>query len=123
MLLGTLEPDGELERLVGSFLSRYRLAHEPIPEPGGGSPEQGLAQLESGAFCMRHPWTRLNWLRQGQFALLFAAGLQVACSPQLAERLCGPQPFRLARLPLTGGDREAILTLLEAGHLLITDAA
>ncbi|MEJ2534511.1 MAG: cupin domain-containing protein [Gammaproteobacteria bacterium] len=104
-----------------SFLSRFRLAHEPAApvQP----PEEGplLTRLEAGMPLERHPWTRLCWHEWNGEARLFAAGTAYRCSPRLATLVCGPVPVALSPSSLAPQDRETLLALVRDGHLLAMD--
>jgi 50S ribosomal protein L16 3-hydroxylase len=119
MKTGSQGGDGHLglDAFLGSFLSRYRLAHQPAaPGKQVDLPELEKA-LNKGARLQRNPWTRLNWiLHEGQ-ALLFAAGDSFPCSGKFAPVLCGPE------LPGTGwqdldlDDAHTVVELINTGHL------
>ena len=59
---------------IGSFLSRYRLAHEPAPAEQELAPPALRQALSGGAQLRHNPWTRLLWLKTDGGAMLFAAG-------------------------------------------------
>ncbi|NND45707.1 MAG: cupin domain-containing protein [Xanthomonadales bacterium] len=121
MVASSLEDDGALREFSGRFLTRFGLALEPAnPEPD--LDPASLAQaLRDGARLVRNPWTRLAWTRHGKGARLFAAGEAVLCSAELAERLCrNPEP-ELFSSALSGEDLDAILWLVNRGHLLLED--
>ena len=109
----------EFQSFLGSFLSRYRLAHDPAP------PEQSLdlsvlqIALDEGASIQHNPWTRLNWLESGQDAILFAAGESFPCTIELAIQICS-QPVSInhdtedLKIQL-----DLVCTLINLGHLYL----
>lgn len=119
-----IDDDRRCPAFLGSFLSRYRLAHEPAPPPTAVTPAELRRALDRGASFRHNPWTRLLWLQSADGAWLFAAGSAFACDPELAEALCdpdglsGPTAQRLAKG--SPGDVEGLLCeLLNRGHLLL----
>jgi 50S ribosomal protein L16 3-hydroxylase len=119
-----IDDDSRCPAFLGSFLSRYRLAHEPAPPPAAIAPDALRRALGAGASLRHNPWTRLLWLQTVDGALLFAAGSAFACAPELAEAVCDPEglsgstALRLAaRRP---GEAEGLLCeLVNRGHLLL----
>jgi len=103
---------------IGSFLSRYRLAHEPA------APAEAirLADIEQAARtgALRHnPWTRLLWLRNGENAVLYAAGEAFPCSPETAKRIC-EEPLRLSAGSADWNETLSLVhRLVNRGHLYI----
>ena len=109
----------DFRTFLGSFLSRYRLAHEPAP------PELALdlpalqTALDKGASIQRNPWTRLSWMESGQDAMLFAAGEPFPCSIELATQICS-QPVSInhdtedLKIQL-----DLVCTLINLGHLYL----
>lgn len=109
----------EFNSFLGSFLSAYRLAHEPAPPDVLFDPTT-LAELLQGGNVLKHnPWSRLLWLAQGEGARLFAAGSEFSCPAPLAECVC--DPGRLSRLTADLGESELELLceLLNRGHLYV----
>jgi 50S ribosomal protein L16 3-hydroxylase len=119
--------DSDFQAFLGSFLSRYRLAHEPAP------PEQQLdltslhTALTRGARLNHNPWTRLLWLKAESGARLFAAGDEFNCSVNLAQAFCN-NPVRLTADAETDSSidsgvlRESMdlaCELINKGHLYI----
>ncbi len=114
------QPD--LNEFLASFISRFRLAHQPAaPEQQLDSLQVGLA-LQTGNCLQRNPWTRLHWIRQGQQARLFAAGEGLSCSQQLAGSLCGPALSDMQWQQLSSRDQDCVLELLNQGHLYLQQA-
>jgi len=109
----------DFQSFLGSFLSRYRLAHEPAP------PEQPLdlsalqMALDEGASIQHNPWTRLIWLESGQDTILFAAGESFPCTIELATQICS-QPVSInhdtedLKIQL-----DLVCTLINLGHLYL----
>lgn len=115
----SLDGDDGFEAFSGRFLTRFRLALEPAnPEPDLDAATL-LRRLEGGARLVRNPWTRLAWLQHGDAAWLFAAGQQLICSEQLAERLCREREPELFSNALPAPDLEVVLELVNRGHLVL----
>jgi 50S ribosomal protein L16 3-hydroxylase len=122
VLRAALDDERSIEECLAAFLSRFRMAHEPAPDPGLPDAAALRAALERGAGVRRNPWSRLTWIQRGEHALLFAAGEPHRCSTDLAETLCGPLERTMA--PATEGhpgDLRCLLDLLSGGHLLLVE--
>jgi len=80
-----------------------------------------LAALEKslgkGSRLQRNPWTRLNWIRQGDRALLFAAGDNFSCPLEFAPVLCGPALPGTAWQDLGPEAAHLLVELINAGHI------
>jgi 50S ribosomal protein L16 3-hydroxylase len=120
-MLAGIENNQDLEIFLAAFLSRFRLAQDPMPPPDEIKIEEVLHALESGRALFRNPWTRLTWVETVSGARLYAAGQPFDCSVALAEALCK------SRQPLIGSellDRASLNTvadLINNGHFLLTD--
>ena len=66
-----------------------------------------------------NPWTRIVWRRQGAGAHLFAAGLGVKTSINLAQQLAEGRVDGHAIQDDSGPDLDALVQLLNAGHLYL----
>jgi 50S ribosomal protein L16 3-hydroxylase len=113
------EDDREFCRFLGTFLSRYRLAHEPAPPPEPLAADRLRAELEAGAALAHHPWTRLLWLDDAGTTLLFATGTAFECSPETAQAICDEGTLRSVGLRLAADDPDLLLDLLNRGHLIL----
>ena len=119
-LLGrAISDESDFQAFIGSFLSRYRLAHEPAP-PEEQCDSSGLSDaLRSGGQLRHNPWTRLLWLEEKEGADLFAAGERFRCSKVTALSLCtNPVPLDLK----PGSNPEALnlaCELVNKGHLYL----
>ena len=114
-----IEDEAAFNAFLGSFLSRYRLAHEPAA-PSETPDISGLRrELDRGAALRHNPWTRLLWMENAGGALLFAAGEILDCDAATAALICDPQ--RLAQLDGNAGAAvlERVRQLLELGHLYL----
>ena len=107
------------QEFLGSFLSRYRLAHEPAPAEQQYNPASLNAAIAKGAQLRHNPWTRLLWLKSEAGARLFAAGDEYGCSEILAQEFCN-NPVCLttikAELPQA---LDLACQLLNEGHLYL----
>jgi len=109
----------DLNEFLASFISRFRLAHQPAPPEvllGGAELRKAM---DSGSRLQRNPWTRLHWIQQDQQARLFAAGEGLSCSQQLAGSLCGPDLHELHWQQFSPADQHCVLQLLNQGHLYL----
>ena len=119
LMLSGVDESQELDHYFAAFLSRFRLAHEPVPPPELIDPESLLKDSQDKVTLFRNPWTRLTWVESNEGARLYAAGQSYDCSIWLAESLCaGEQPtIKADKL-----DREALDTLtklINNGHFLL----
>lgn len=107
----------ELGEWFGRFITRYRSARFAAPPPRRtGLPALARA-LAAGASLLRHPFTRLAWLRRGRDATLFAAGQAYACPPQLAEQLCAMRAWQPGAVD--ADVLRVVKALLDDGHLAL----
>jgi 50S ribosomal protein L16 3-hydroxylase len=113
------EDESGFQTFIGSFLSRYRLAHEPAPAEQEIDPPALRQALSAGAQLRHNPWTRLLWLTADGGAILFAAGDDFRCSAELAQLFCNdPVVFNMEqRLPSQA--MELACELLNEGHLYL----
>jgi 50S ribosomal protein L16 3-hydroxylase len=120
MLQDSLQDEASLRDFFGTYISQFRLAHQPAPPPVLADPDEIVEKLADGFQPVPHPWTRMNWIHQGGHARLYAAGESFTCSVPAARWLCSLPCERSEELPL---DRElAVLlaSLINAGHLLLS---
>lgn len=104
---------------LGSFLSRYRLAHEPIgPEQAIGTDEL-TNSLNEGSTLQHNPWTRLIWTGTETGATLFAAGTAFPCSREMAVAICEPGELAASGMALATTDAVLLCKLVNAGHLYL----
>jgi 50S ribosomal protein L16 3-hydroxylase len=118
-----LEENQNLDNYLAAFMSRFRLAHDPMPSPASVKPENLLKALQTGAGLLRNPWTRLTWVENSQGARLYAAGQAYDCSIQLAERLCGWEQPRIRAGMLDQASLLTLTNLINNGHFLLTTAS
>ena len=104
---------------IGSFLSRYRLAHEPAPAERELAPLVLRQALAGGAQLRHNPWTRLLWLKTDDKAMLFAAGEEFRCSVELAQKFCHNPVHLNAEPGLSSQGLELACALLNGGHLYL----
>jgi 50S ribosomal protein L16 3-hydroxylase len=119
-LLGKAVNDGvDFRSFLGSFLSRYRLAHEPA-QPAEQFNVQTLGEaLDQDATIQHHPWTRLAWLKSEPGSILFAAGEEYSCPADLAEKICC-RPTKITNNPAMREQQlELICKLINQGHLYL----
>jgi len=115
----TFRQEPDFRSFLGTFLSRYRLAHQPAPSSRALKPAALAKALGQGKILRHNPWTRIFWCANGETADVFAAGEKFSCSAGLARTLCDPD--RLARTDLSFDAAELALLceLLNRGHLYL----
>ena len=115
---GSMDHD-DFPLFLGAFLSRYRLAHEPVGPESPVEPSSLQHHLASGSRLRQNPWTRLLWLERAHGAVLFAAGMRYSCSRETASLFCNDG--RLARNSgdLNADQLELASQLLNGGHLYL----
>ena len=112
----------ESAEFLGNFLTRYRLAHQPVP-PETGIDERELARQLTGQACLqRNPWTRLAWIEHAARARLFASGEEFACSIELAQQLCATPLALPPGVPTDSACLRTLCQLLNAGHLFLDES-
>ncbi len=117
MLASAHGDDGEFTEFLGSFLSRYRLAHDPLGPEHPVDPETLLSSLGQGARLRHNPWTRLLWSETGGGARLFAAGQVYACAPDAAKTICDRRALSSKGSILASEHARLLCKLVNAGHL------
>ena len=108
-----------LRHWFGTFITRYRAAHEAAPAARPLSAEQVATRLARGR-ALRNPWSRFAWARDGRRAELFVAGERYACTPALAQALNAAREFdgaELLRQARSAAERTLLAALINAGHL------
>ncbi len=109
-----------LRSWFGSFITRYRAAHEAVPRTKPLGQAEFLRRLEAAAELQFNPWSRFAWSKAARGARLFVAGEELACSRKLAARLCSRETMVSAEfLGLDTASLELLLTLVNAGHLAL----
>lgn len=109
-----------LDDYLAAFMSRFRLAHDPVPPPDLTNPESLLKALQNGSRLFRNPWTRLTWIENLKGARLFAAGQPYDCSIWLAESLCEWEQPRISADMLDRASLDTLTRLINNGHFLLT---
>ncbi len=103
----------------GSFITRYRAAHAPLPRKRAITPAALAARLPH-ALVLRDPWSRFAWRRRGRKARLYAAGqafdAPLAWARALAARERRLDGQRLANLPQPSRGAGLLAELVNAGH-------
>ena len=117
-LSGVIGDEAGMNEFLGQFMSRFRLAHEPVAVDSQWSAEQVKAALEEGQSLFRNPWTRLNWIATPTGARLFAAGQAINCETWLAESLCQSAGFNVDTGKLNQSSLNALTCLINSGHYI-----
>jgi 50S ribosomal protein L16 3-hydroxylase len=120
LMLARIEDNDDLNDYLAAFMSRFRLAHDPVPPPDLTNPESLLKALQNGSRLFRNPWTRLTWIENLKGARLFAAGHPYDCSIWLAESLCEWEQPRISADMLDRASLDTLTRLINNGHFLLT---
>jgi 50S ribosomal protein L16 3-hydroxylase len=121
LMLARIDGNESLDNYLATFMSRFRLAHEPVAPPNQISSEGLLKSMENGARLFRNPWTRLTWIENLKEARLFAAGQPYDCSIWLAESLCEWEQPRISADMLDRASLGTLTRLINNGHFMLTD--
>ena len=122
LMLDGIDANKNLNNYLAAFLSRFRLAHDPMPPPAMVSSEDLLNALKDDARLHRNPWTRLTWIDNTEGARLYAAGQAYDCSVVLAETLCASEQPGIRTGMLDQASLDTLTKLVNNGHFLLTDA-
>jgi len=106
-------------RFLGTFLSSYRMAHEPGPPPQPIDSAGLRLLLRKNARLLHNPWTRLIWVEMPDGATLFAAGSSFRCDAGLAALICDAQALRDASAEQLESGSRLLCELVNRGHLLV----
>ncbi|MGB0134102.1 JmjC domain-containing protein [Dokdonella sp.] len=102
----------------GSFITRYRAAHEAVPREKPISARELQRRIDAGASLEFNPWSRFAWSREGRDAILFVSGESHRCPRKLAVRLCQREALdaveSMAFLPAS---INVLVDLVNGGHL------
>jgi len=120
LMQARIEDNEGLDDYLAAFMSRFRLAHDPVPPPDLTNPESLLKALQNGSRLYRNPWTRLTWIENLKGARLFAAGHPYDCSIWLAESLCEWEQPRISADMLDRASLDTLTRLINNGHFLLT---
>jgi len=121
LMLTGIDASQNLDNYLAAFLSRFRLAHDPMPPPRPIKPENLLEALHQGTGLLRNPWTRLTWTENKQGARLYAAGQAYDCSLEVAESLCKSEQPQISADILDQAALETLTKLVNNGHFLLTN--
>lgn len=119
LMLSHLDNSESLNNYLGTFISRFRLAHEPQPPPEAVQPGAVLTELINGRVLLRNPWTRLAWIETPTGARLFAAGQVYDCECTLAEALCSGQQAAINANMLDPDSLDTLTELINNGHFVL----
>lgn len=120
LMLARIDKNEGLDNYLAAFMSRFRLAHDPVPPPDLTNPENLLKALQNGSRLFHNPWTRLTWVENLKGARLFAAGQPYDCSIWLAESLCEWEQPRINADMLDRASLDTLTRLINNGHFLLT---
>lgn len=120
LMLARIDKNEGLDNYLAAFLSRFRLAHDPVPPPDLITPEDLFKALQDGSRLFRNPWTRLTWIENLKGARLFATGQSYDCSIWLAEFVCEWEQPRISADMLDRPSLDTLTRLINNGHFLLT---
>ncbi|MBT8057235.1 MAG: cupin domain-containing protein [Gammaproteobacteria bacterium] len=104
---------------LGLFLSRYRLAHEPVG-PDIPLSRKALARaVMQGSTLRQNPWTRLIWSGAGDNTRLYAAGSSYRCSIEFARAVCDVDALAREGQELAAANGDLLCSLVNDGHLYL----
>ena len=104
---------------LGTFLSAYRLAHQPAPPIDSSTAADLGKALKKGAILRHNPWTRLLWLELNGSAILFAAGSSTLCTVETAMNICDPSRLETTADEFTEDELSLCRQLINQGHLYL----
>ncbi len=119
LLMQAANDESGFRSFLGSFLSRYRLAHEPAPPEQQMEPESLVRALNTGAKLHHNPWTRLLWSETENEVVLFAAGEPFPCSGETAQLICRSPVTLPPEVDSTDAAMTLACRLLNKGHLYL----
>jgi 50S ribosomal protein L16 3-hydroxylase len=122
LMLSRINKNESLDNYLATFMSRFRLAHDPMPPAELITPEELLESLQKNARLFRNPWTRLTWVENSRGARLYAAGQAYDCSTWLAESLCQSSQARIKANMLDQASAETLTRLINSGHFMLTSS-
>jgi len=108
-----------LDNYLAAFMSRFRLAHEPVPLTDTHTSTELQQALTGGAILLRNPWTRLTWIENNRGARLYATGQAYDCSASLAEELCQGDQIQTDATLLDQSSLDTLVALVNNGHFLL----
>jgi 50S ribosomal protein L16 3-hydroxylase len=120
LMRSAIENKQDLDNYLAAFMSRFRLAHEPVPPPEQIKAGELLKALDQGSGLLRNPWTRLVWIEHSDRARLYAAGQAYECSIAMAEQLCRSAEIRFDPDLLDQQGLDVLKVLINNGHLLLS---
>ena len=110
--------DATVRDWFGRFITRYRNARSPAP-PARPLSRAGFEKLlETNATWLRHPWTRLAWVRDRAGCTLFANGQAYPANVSLAMALCATRELTPGAMAHDENSRALIRALADDGHLV-----
>lgn len=119
LLSSSLDDSDQFTAFLGSFLSRYRMAHEPAPPESPVEPDELLRALATGSRLRQNPWTRLLWTENAGHVNLFAAGSVYPCTTESARSICDGGLLGQLDESLSGPALNLVCELLNRGHLYL----
>jgi len=119
LAVGMIENKDAFTGFLGAFLSRYRLANEPLGPEQGISRAELLVSLRDGSTLQHNPWTRMVWTNTQTGANLFAAGSTFPCTRETAITVCEPGKLATAGPDFATANAALLCELVNAGHLYL----
>lgn len=129
LMASTLASDSDLADFVGQFMSRYRMAHEPMPVPGKEAEAHRRAALAQAATRATrwtpHPWARFAWCESpgsgndADAVTLYASGSAHPSSRDFATWVCqGAGELQPLERSMESDDARCLAALAHSGQLI-----
>jgi 50S ribosomal protein L16 3-hydroxylase len=119
LMIAELGDPAAFNEFLGTFISRFRMAQEPVSPNPCLNAAGLLKKMQSGSKLSLNPWTRLAWIEFEGDALLFAAGTLLPCSLSTAMKICSSSEPELFSNALDQRDLETVVALVNGGHLVL----
>lgn len=121
MLRDVLNEEAGFDAFMAQHMSRFGVAQEPVNPGPELSTSEILNRIQQGESLVTNPWTRMTWIESDAMATLFAVGMRVTCSIELAINLCSLEGPGVDPERITAADHDALCKLVNAGHLVFSD--
>ncbi|MEO8671762.1 MAG: cupin domain-containing protein [Tahibacter sp.] len=116
--LRTLD-DAAIGDWFGRYVTRYRSAQTIAPPNKIHDAKMLQSLFDAKGGLVRHPFARMAYAREGKQARLFSDGQRWSCSLAFAQLICDQREIAAPLLTDLGlKDRDALLGLINAGHLV-----
>lgn len=101
----------------GRFITRYRSAEVAAPRDRPMTEAAFAKKLDAGMRVMRHPWSRMAWIRRKSGCILYVSGQPYPATIGIAQQLCEQRDCDVTG-KLSSTEQVLLRTLINDGHLL-----